>query len=186
MKKLLYILLSIFLCIGAVGGSVALINHYKEKEPEIVLKDGETLLTDPAEFQVNKWYRFYVDKDNPESEAYIVLNLVRTDGGFDGGYTEPGKSIEVDMPKVTIGISTDFTDAGYIYWNDTMRLSVDAEVGGNEDYFEIYLDENVFTGMGDNKTTPSIWFELTQETQCLEIGCKGGGYVVVLDEVTEE
>ena len=52
--------------------------------------------------------------------------------------------------------------------------------------YKIYLDENVFTGMGDNKTTPSIWFELTQDTQCLEIGCKGGGYVVVLDEATEE
>ena len=181
MKKLLYILLSIFLCIGAIGGSVALINHYKDKEPEIVLKDGETLLTDPAEFQVNKWYRFYVDKDNPESEAYIVLNLVRTDGGFDGGYTEPGKSIEVDMPKVTIGVSTSYDKAGYIYWKDGVRLSVDAEVSATEEYFEIVLDENVFTGAGDNATIPSIWFELTRDTKCLEVVTKGDAYIVVVD-----
>ena len=64
-------------------------------------------------------------------------------------------------------------------------MQVDAECADGEDYFEIYLEENVFTGAGDNKTIPSIWFELTQDTQCLEIGCKGGGYVVMLDDTTE-
>lgn len=199
MKKILYIILSILLCVGAVGGTVALAKHLTKdvedstplEEPsdeptddptsEITLKDGETLLSDPADFRVNKWYRFYIDPDNQESEAYIVLNLVRDDGGFDGGYTEVGSSMEVDLPKVKIGISTAFTDAGYIYWNDTTRLAVDAEVDGGENYFEIYLDENVFTGTGDGET-PSIWFELTQDTECLEIGNKGGGYVVVLDK----
>lgn len=196
MKKILYIILSLLLCVGAVGGTVALTKHLKdntqdeapmdEPTPEITLKDGETLFTDPADFRVNKWYRFYIDESNPESEAYIVLNLVRDDGGFDGGFTEVGSDIEVDMPKVTIGISTDYTETGYIYWNDTMRLSVDAEVGGGDNYFDIYLEENVFTGMGDNSTTPSIWFELTQDTECLEICGKGGGYVVVLDDEEEQ
>ena len=40
----------------------------------------------------------------------------------------------------------------------------------------------IFTGMGDNETIPDIWFELTQETECLEIGAIEGGYVVVLDK----
>ena len=199
MKKIIYIILSLLLCVGAVGGSVALAKHLTDKtenktpvedstnEPttEITLKEGETLLTDPADFRVNKWYRFYVDESNPESEAYIVLNLVRDDGGFDGGYTEAGSNVEVDMPKVTIGLSTDYTGAGYIYWNDTTRLSVDADVDGGENYFEIYLEENVYTGQGD-ANTPSIWFELTQDTKCLEIGNKGGGYVVVLDDEEEQ
>jgi hypothetical protein len=198
MKKVLYIILSLLLCVGAVGGTVALAKHLTDKAEnpppveettddttdtsKIQLKEGETLLTDPADFRVNKWYRFYIDESNPTSEAYIVLNLVRGDGGFDGGYTEDGSTIEVDMPKVKIGISTAFTETGYIYWNDTMRLSVDAEVGGGENYFEIYLDENVFTGMGSKEGEPSIWFELTRDTECLEVGNKGGGYVVVLDD----
>ena len=188
MKKAMYLLLALFLGVAAIGGTMALINHNKEEEPEkeIVLKEGETLLTDPADFEVNKWYRFYYDKENPESEAYIVLNLVAGEGDFNGGYTEPGETLEVDMPKVTIGVSTDYDKAGYIYWNDDIRLQVDAEVAGGEGYFEIYLEENVYTGIGDNVTTPSIWFELTQDTQCLEIGCKGGGYIVVLEETTEE
>jgi len=198
MKKVLYIILSLLLCVGAVGGTVALAKHLTDKAEnpppveettddttdisKIQLKEGETLLTDPADFRVNKWYRFYIDESNPKSEAYIVLNLVRGDGGFDGGYTEDGSTIEVDMPKVKIGISTAFTETGYIYWNDTMRLSVDAEVGGGENYFEIYLDENVFTGIGYAEGEPSIWFELTRDTECLEVGNNGGGYVVVLDD----
>ena len=187
MKKAMYLLLALFLGIAAIGGTMALIKHNEEKEPEteIVLKEGETLLTDPADFRVNKWYRFYLDKENPESEAYIVLNLVAGEGDFNGGFTEPGKTVEVDMSSVKIGVSSDYTKAGYIYWKDDLRLQVDAECADGEDYFEIYLEENVFTGAGDNKTTPSIWFELTQDTQCLEIGCKGGGYVVILDDATE-
>ena len=61
-------------------------------------------------------------------------------------------------------------------WN-----GVDGQDGG-DDYFDIYLDESIFTGLGDNKTIPDIWFELTQETECLEIGAIEGGYVVVLDK----
>ncbi len=202
MKKVLYIILSLLLCVGAVGGTVALAKHLTEKAEnppaveettddktdlsKISLKAGETLLTNPADFQVNKWYRFYIDESNPKSESYIVLNLVRGDGGFDGGYTEDGSTIEVDLPKVKIGLSTAFTETGYIYWNDTMRLSVDAEVGAGENYIEIYLDENVFTGIGSKEGEPSIWFELTQDTECLEIGNKGGGYVVVLDDEQEQ
>lgn len=196
MKKIVYFIISLLLCVGAVGATVAIAKQFTDKtenessveessdnpSSEITLKDGETLLTDPAAFCVNKWYRFYIDRDNPESEACIVLNLVRDDGGFDGGFTEVGSSVEVDMPKVTIGISSAFTDKGYIYWNETTRLTVDAECSGGENYFDIYLEENVYTGMGDNDTIPSIWFELTQETECLEIVSKGGGYVVVLDD----
>ena len=185
MKKLMYFLLAIFLFVLAIGGTMALLNRNKEKEPEIVLKEGETLLTDPADFEVNKWYRFYFDKENPESEAYIILNLVEGEGDFKGGFTEPGKTVEVDMSSVKIGVSSDYTEAGYIYWNDDLRLQVDVECGDGEGYFEIYLEENVFTGAGDNKTTPSIWFELTQKTQCLEIVCEGGAYIVVVDKAAE-
>lgn len=146
------------------------------------LKEGETLLTSVEDFQLGKWYRFYIDLTNPNSEAYIALNLVTEDGGFNGGFREPGETVELDLPKVKIGISTSHLASGYIYWSDGVRLCVDAEVDGGEDYFDIYLDENVFTGAGDNKTIPDIWFELTQETECLEIGAIGGGYVVILDK----
>ncbi len=146
------------------------------------LKEGEILLTSVEDFQVGKWYRFYIDLSNPNSESYIVLNLVTADGGFNGGFREPGETVELDLPQVKIGISTSHLASGYIYWTDGVRLCVDAEVDGGDDYFDIYLDENVFTGMGDNKTIPDIWFELTQETECLEIGVIGGGYVVVLDK----
>ena len=144
--------------------------------------NGEMRLTDESQFQLNRWYRFYIDKSNPASEAFIVLDLHTADGGFNGGFTEPGQDIEVDLPQVKIGISTQFEGQGYIYWSDNLRLSVDAEVDGGENYFDIYLDENVFTGMGDNETIPDIWFELTEETECLAIGAIGGGYVVMLED----
>ena len=143
--------------------------------------NGEKRLTDPADFELNRWYRFYIDKTNPASEAFIVISLVTGDGGFNGGYTEPGEDLELDLPLVKIGISTDYWDSGYIYWSDSLRLSVDAEVDGGEDYLDIYLDENVFTGLGDNETTPSIWFELNRRTPCIGIGAIGGGYVVMLE-----
>ena len=121
MKKALYIILSLLLCVGAVGGTVALANHLTDKaedktsvdqstdEPtnDITLKEGETLIDEPSDFQVGKWYRFYLDESKPESEAYLVLNLVTADGGFNGGFTEVGSTMEVDMPKVTIGVSND-------------------------------------------------------------------------------
>ena len=144
--------------------------------------NGEMRLTDESQFELNRWYRFYIDKSNPASEAFIVLDLHTADGGFNGGFTEPGQDIEVDLPQVKIGISTQFEGQGYIYWSDSLRLSVDAEVDGGENYFDIYLDENVFTGMGDNETIPDIWFELTEETECLAIGAIGGGYVVMLED----
>ena len=172
------------------GSTQAPITIYKQVEVEKStlppqLKEGETLLTDVEDFRVGQWYRFYIDLSNPSSEAYIVLNLVTGDGGFNGGYKEVGESVEMDMPKVKIGISTNYLDSGYIYWTDGVRLCVDADVDGGENYFDIYLDENVFTGMGDNATIPDIWFELTRDTRCMEIGSIGGGYVVVLDGKTE-
>ena len=201
MKKFLYIFLAFLLCIGIGGGAYALTKHLNAdsniEQPSdstsedlpvatdvatIELKEGETLLTDPSDFRVNQWYRFYIDLTNPKSEAYIVLNLVTEDGGFNGTFREPGSDLEVDLPQVKIGISTDFLKGGYIYWNDEIRLCVDAEVGGGDDYFDIYLDENTFTGIGDNETIPDIWFDLTTETECLEVGAFEGGYVVVLEE----
>lgn len=144
--------------------------------------NGEKRLKSASDFELNRWYRFYIDRTNPASEAFIVLNLQTEEGGFNGGYTEAGRDVEVDLPQVKIGISSQFEGQGYIYWTDTMRLSVDAEVDGGENYFDIYLDENVFTGMGDNETIPDIWFELDRETECIAIGEIGGGYVVMLEE----
>ena len=144
--------------------------------------NGEKRLKNPEDFELNRWYRFYIDKTNPVSEAFIVINLQTRDGGFNGGFREPDRDIEVDLPLVKIGISTQFEGQGYIYWSDNVRLSVDAEVDGGENYFDIYLDENVFTGMGDNKTIPDIWFELDRDTNCIAIGEIGGGYVVMLED----
>ena len=174
----------LFSCYGSTQAPITVYKQVEVDKSTIPpqLKDGETLLTDVEDFQVGKWYRFYIDLTNPESEAYIVLNLVTENGGFNGGFKEPNESVEVDLPKVKIGISTSYLTSGYIYWTDGIRLCVDAEVDGGDDYFDIYLDESIFTGLGDNKTIPDIWFELTQETECLEIGAIEGGYVVVLDK----
>ena len=198
MKKIAYIFLSLLLCVGAIGGTVALANHLTDKTEnkkpvddstdkpasEIKLKADEVLITDPADFRAGSWYRFYIDESNPESEAYMVLNLVRGDGGFDGGYIEPKQTVEMDLPQVKIGISNDYEGAGYIYWNDNLRLSVDADIGDatSSTCLEINLDENVFSATGDNNTKPEIWFELTRRTECLEIGTKGGGYIVAVVE----
>ena len=144
--------------------------------------NGEKRLKNPEDFELNRWYRFYIDKTNPVSEAFIVINLQMRDGGFNGGFRDPDRDIEVDLPLVKIGISTRFEGQGYIYWSDNVQLSVDAEVDGGENHFDIYLDENVFTGMGDNKTIPDIWFELDRDTNCIAIGEIGGGYVVMLED----
>ena len=160
-------------------------NSTPEEDSSIIEEgfvNGEKRLKSTSDFELNRWYRFYIDRTNPASEAFIVINLITRDGGFNGGYMEVGRDIEVDLPQVKIGISTQFKGQGYIYWTDNMRLSVDAEVDGGENYFDIYLDENVFTGMGDNETIPDIWFELDRETECIAIGEIGGGYVVMLEE----
>ena len=174
----------LFSCYGSTQAPITIYKQVEVDKSTIPpqLKEGETLLTSVEDFQVGKWYRFYIDLSNPNSEAYIVLNLVTADGGFNGGFREPGETVELDLPKVKIGISTSYLASGYIYWTDGIRLCVDAEVDGGDDYFDIYLDESIFTGLGDNKTIPDIWFELTQETECLEIGAIEGGYVVVLDK----
>lgn len=174
----------LFSCYGSTQAPITVYKQVEVDKSTIPpqLKEGETLLTSVEDFRLGYWYRFYIDLTNPESEAYIVLNLVTEDGGFNGGFKEPGQDFEVDLPKVKIGISTSHLASGYIYWVDGIRLCVDAEVDGGDDYFDIYLDESIFTGMGDNETIPDIWFELTQETECLEIGANGGGYVVVLDK----
>ena len=186
--KLLYFSALALLCAGMIGCTVAIARSFPDEQQSSEQQSDEQqsneqyLFTNVDDFELGKWYRFYIDKSNPESEAYIVLNLVAGESDFNGGFTEPGSDVEVDLSKVTIGISTDFTDEGYIYWNDTTRLVVDAEVNAGENWFEIYLDESVFTGMGDNETKPSIWFELTRCTECLEIVTSGGGYVVKLDK----
>ena len=172
----------LFSCYSSTQDAVVV---YKAVEIEVevnppVLKEGEVLLTDISDFRVGQKYRFYLDKDHPESEAYIILNLVTEDGGFNGGFTEPGTTGEVDLPNIKIGISNAYDGPGYIYWGDK-RLSVDAEVWRDGEYLEILLDENVFSATGDSET-PEIWFELTQETECIWIGCYGGAYIVAVPD----
>ena len=207
MKNFLYFIGAVLLCVILAGGVYVATqdttkkpnnsqvqtsatdddssNSTPEEDSSIIEEgfvNGEKRLISTSQFELNRWYRFYIDKTNPASEAFIVLDLHTADGGFNGGFTEPGRDIEVDLPQVKIGISTQFEGQGYIYWSDTMRLSVDAEVDGGENYFDIYLNENIFTGMGDNKTIPDIWFELTRETKCIAIATIGGGYVVMLED----
>lgn len=140
----------------------------------------ERRLTDPAQFRVGEWYRFYIDPMQEYSEATILINLRRADSGCDGGYCEPGQTVDMDLPCVRIGLSTASQGKGYIFFSDGVWLSVDADVESGENYIDIYLDENVFTGAGDG-TVPDIWFELTRETEATEITCVGGGYIVRLD-----
>ena len=162
---------------------------YKLVESDIeitspVLKEGEILITEASDFRVGETYRFYLDKNQPDSEVYIILNLVTADGGFNGWFIEPGETVPLDLPNIKIGVSNAREGEGYIYWGD-MRISVDAEVSSDGDYFEIVLDESIFSATGDNNKLPEIWFELMRDTECIYIGCIGGAYLVAVTGTAE-
>lgn len=139
-------------------------------------------ITSATEFEMGKWYRFYIDTTNPNSEAYITFNLIRGDGGFDGWYKEVGTDLSVDLPQITIGISSGVT-GGYIYWGEdgSERLQVDATIVAGENYIDIYFQEGSFHATSDG-VNPEIYFELTSSTEVLEVFSSNGGYVAVLDE----
>ena len=88
------------------------------------------------------------------------------------------------MPNVRIGISNAREGEGYIYWGD-MRITVDAEVSSDGDYLEIVLDESIFSATGDNDKLPEIWFELMRDTECINISCNGGAYLVAVTDTAE-
>ena len=106
--------------------------------------------------------------------------MIRGEGDFGGWYIEPGDTVQIDLPNIRIGISNVYEGKGYIYWGD-QRLSVDAEVSSDGDYFEIVLDESIFSATGDNDKKPEICFELTRDTECLYIGSYGGAYLVAVN-----
>ena len=176
----------LFACYSSTQNPIVI---YKLVETDIeitppVLKEGEILITEASDFRVGETYRFYLDKNQPNSEVYIILNLVTGDGGFNGWYIEPGDTVEIDLPNIKIGISNAREGEGYIYWGD-MRISVDAEVSGDGDYLEIVLDESVFSATGDNDKLPTISFELMRDTECIYIGCNGGAYLVAVTDTAE-
>ena len=149
-----------------------------------VLKEGEILITEASDFRVGETYRFYLDKNQANSEVYIILNLVTADGGFNGWFIEPGETVQLDLPNIKIGVSNARAGEGYIYWGD-QRISVDAEVSSDGDYLEIVLDESIFSATGDNDKLPEIWFELMRDTECIYIGCNGGAYLVAVTDTAE-
>ena len=176
----------LFACYSSTQNPIVI---YKLVETDIeitppVLKEGEILITEASDFRVGETYRFYLDKNQPNSEVYIILNLVTGDGGFNGWYIEPGDTVEIDLPNIKIGISNAHEGEGYIYWGD-MRISVDAEVSSDGDYLEIVLDESVFSATGDNDKLPTISFELMRDTECIYIGCNGGAYLVAVTDTAE-
>ena len=138
----------------------------------------EQYLTDPSEFKVGKWYRFYVDLNDPTSEAYIKINL-QYDGSFDGWYKELGDEHGTDMPFVQIGVSSE-NQGGYIYWGEK-RLTADFEIIAGDGYVDIYLAEGNFGRTADSNS-PEIYFEINTYTEVLEVFSTNGGYVAVLDE----
>ena len=173
---------NLFSCYSSTQSAIVV---YKLVETDIevkspVLKEDEILITGISQFRVGETYRFYLDKSQPNSEIYIVLNLIRGEGDFGGWYIEPGDTVQIDLPNIRIGISNVYEGKGYIYWGD-QRLSVDAEVSSDGDYFEIVLDESIFSATGDNDKKPEICFELTRDTECLYIGSYGGAYLVAVN-----
>lgn len=177
---------NIFSCYSSTQDAVVVYKlvEIEQEVNEPQLKEGEILIKNPSDFQVGHKYRFYLDKSNPNSEAYIVFNLWDEEDNCHGTYIEPGSLVMMDLPLVKIGISNAFEGVGYIYWGE-MRLTVDAEVADNGEYFEILLDESVFSATGDNETIPEIWFELTNETECTWVGCYGGAYIVAVPNTAE-
>ena len=176
----------LFACYSSTQAPVVV---YKLVETDVeitppVLKDGEILITEASDFRVGETYRFYLDKNQPDSEVYIDLNLATGDGGFNGWYIEPGDTVQIDLPNVRIGISNAREGEGYIYWGD-MRITVDAEVSSDGDYLEIVLDESIFSATGDNDKLPEIWFELMRDTECINISCNGGAYLVAVTDTAE-
>lgn len=176
----------LFSCYSSTQGPIVV---YKLVETDIeitppVLKEGETLITEASDFRVGETYRFYLDKNQANSEVYIILNLVTADGGFNGWFIEPGETVQLDLPNIKIGVSNARAGEGYIYWGD-QRISVDAEVSSDGDYLEIVLDESIFSATGDNDKLPEIWFELMRDTECIYIGCNGGAYLVAVTGTAE-
>ena len=118
------------------------------------------------------------------------------------------KSVDLGQPNDDVGVmilSCDTTDDLSDARNIAVTNRVDRYVEGTGAFtnssFDVVIGQGVFRKMIDiseyksvhisiyvndvSKLQDSIWFELTQDTQCLEIGCKGGGYVVMLDDTTE-
>ena len=158
--------------------------HVNENGDELCDRCGVSAvrrITSADEVTVGKWYRFYIDPSNPNSEAYVTFDLKR-DGGFDGWYKEVGAEQSVDLPQVTIGISASVT-GGFIYWGEdgSERLQVDATIVAGENYLDIYFEEGSFHGASDG-VTPTIYFELYRTTKALAVFSANGGYVAVLDE----
>ena len=176
----------LFSCYGSTQNPIVV---YKLVETDIeitppILKDDEILISEASHFRVGETYRFYLDKNQPNSEVYIILNLVVGNGGFNGWFIEPGDTVQVDLPNIKIGVSNARKGEGYIYWGD-QRICVDAEVSSDGDYLEIVLDESIFSATGDNDKLPEIWFELTRDTECIHIGTYGGAYLVAVTQDAE-
>ena len=176
----------LFSCYGSTQNPIVV---YKLVETDIeitppILKDDEILISEASHFRVGETYRFYLDKNQPNSEVYIILNLVVGNGGFNGWFIEPGDTVQVDLPNIKIGVSNAREGEGYIYWGD-QRICVDAEVSSDGDYLEIVLDESIFSATGDNDKLPEIWFELTRDTECIHIGTYGGAYLVAVTQDAE-
>ena len=160
------------------------LGHVNENGDELCDRCGVSAvrrITNASDVVVGKWYRFYIDPSNPNSEAYVTFDLKR-DGGFDGWYKEVGAEQSVDLPQVTIGISASVT-GGFIYWGEdgSERLQVDATIVAGENYLDIYFEEGSFHGASDG-VTPTIYFELYRTTKALAVFSANGGYVAVLDE----
>ena len=158
--------------------------HVNENGDELCDRCGVSAvrrITNASDVVVGKWYRFYIDPSNANSEAYITFDLKR-DGGFDGWFQDVGSDVIVDLPQITIGISAGVT-GGYIYWGEdgSTRLHIDATIVAGENYLDIYFNEGRYHATSDG-VNPQIYFELQKDTKALAVFSANGGYVAVLDE----
>ena len=134
-------------------------------------------INDASNFRTGKWYRFYLNPDDPNAMVYIELQLHYGEG-FDGWFKYAGSNIEVDLPQVIVGVGSN--GSGVYFDGEWLPFDMEIEIGSG--YFDVYFDINTTVqagGYGYGKTL--VYFFIEEYTEALEIYSTSGSYVAVLD-----
>lgn len=132
-------------------------------------------IKDASNFKTGKWYRFYVNPDDPNAMVYIELQLHYGEG-FDGWFKYAGSNIEVDLPQVIVGFGSN--GSGVYFNGEWLPFDMEVEVGSG--YVDVYFDINTSVQAGGGGKT-LVYFFIEEYTEALEIYSTSGSYVAVLD-----
>lgn len=126
-------------------------------------------------FSAGKWYRFYLDPDDPNAMAYIKLQLHYGES-FDGWFKTAGSNVEVDLPHVIVGVGSN--GSGVYFDGEWLPFDMEVEVG--DGYIDVYFEEGATVSAGGYGKT-LIWFTIEAYTVAIDVYSTRGSYVAVLD-----